>query len=174
MSFPFAHLVPQAPYHNICHCGLQLSSRQLLISVPWVTGSPMRVGTAVHFVHCAITNICTVLALSKYSGYSPLLRERMKTGGAEHERNRMFLPLSVCHLNSLKILLIISARISIARKVLSHHSNSVASRKGLFCTFIYEFMSLRGSVTSFSRVTSKFMPLNMSLLCAHQILKKKE
>lgn len=90
--------------------------------------------------------------------------------GAEHERNQMFLPLSVCHLNSLKILSIIIARISIARKVLSHDSNSVASRKGLFRTFICEFMSLRGSVTSFSQVTSKFMPLNMSLLCAQEIL----
>lgn len=84
---------------------------------------------------------------------------------------KMFPPLNVCHLNSLKTLPIIVC-IFKARKVLSHHNNSAAHRKGLFCTFIDEFMSLRVSVTSFGEVSSKFMPWDTSLLCTHQILQK--
>lgn len=51
--------------------------------------------------------------------------------------------------------------------------NEAGNRKGLLCTFTYEFMSLRRSMTSFSQVLGKSRSLNMSLMCTHEILQKK-
>lgn len=51
--------------------------------------------------------------------------------------------------------------------------NEEGNRKGLFCTFIYEFMSLRHSMISFSQVLGKSRSLNMFLMCTDEILQKK-
>lgn len=75
--------------------------------------------------------------------------------------------------NSLETLPVIIPRTCTAG-LPSHHGNSAANKKDWSPAHVDEFMSPKGRVNPFSQVTSKFVPLNMSLLCAHQILQKKD
>lgn len=120
----------------------------------------MTADTAIRFVYFSITDTCTVLALNKYSGYIPLLRKFMKAKNGRSRawnKPKMFLPLNVFHLNSLEVVDYYHMHLSSLKKstfisiiAFDLHNNSAGNRKGVFCTFPYQFISLRYSVATLS------------------------
>lgn len=78
--------------------------------------------------------------------------------------------------NSLEILSIIVIRtynLQLTSLTPLDPHNEVGHRKGVLCTLICEFVSLRRSLTSFSQVLGKPRSLNTSLMCTQEMLQKK-